>query len=84
MTTLVDEGNDENLAVAYLIDDAPRMDGNLTHALIVELWDFAADEGCGLDRVAPSQDLPRHGLGVLRGLSGDVVMKGFKVSASAL
>src|ERR1700687_5378223 len=79
MTALVHKGNDEYLAIAKVINDAPRVGGNLTQALIVKFGDFAADERCGLDRVGPSQHFPRHRLGVLRGLSCDMVMKGFEV-----
>lgn len=84
MTALVYKRNDEYLAIAYVINDAPRVGGNLTLELIVEFGDFAADVGCGRDRVGPAQNLPRHRLGVLSGLSGDVVMKGLEVGASAL
>jgi len=55
MTALVYKRNDEYLAIAYVINDAPRVGGNLTQELIVEFGDFAADVGCGVNRVGPSK-----------------------------
>lgn len=45
------EGDDENLALAQVIEDAPGIGGYLAYLLVVELGDFAAAERCGLDAV---------------------------------
>lgn len=60
------EGDDENLALAQLIEDAPGIGGNLAHLLIVELGDFATAEGRGLDAVGAAPNLACDDLGILR------------------
>jgi hypothetical protein len=60
------EGDDEDFALAQVIEDAPGIGGNLAHLLVVEFGDFAAAERRGLDAVGAAQNLPCDDLGVLR------------------
>jgi hypothetical protein len=59
-------GDDEDFALAQVIEDAPGIGGNLAHLLVVEFGDFAAAERRGLDAVGAAQNLPCDDLGVLR------------------
>ena len=60
------ESDDEYLAVAQLIEDAPGVGGNLAQMLVVEFGDLATTEGCGLDAVGTAPNLACDHLGVLR------------------
>ena len=60
------EGDDENLALAQVIEDAPGIGGYLAYLLVVELGDFAAAERCGLDAVGTAPNLACDDLSVLR------------------
>jgi len=60
------EGNDENLALAQAIEDAPGIGGDLAHLLVVELGDFATAEGRSFDAVGAAPNLACDDLGVLR------------------
>jgi hypothetical protein len=62
----MDERNDEDLTLAQVIEDAPRIGGNLPHLLVVEFGDSAPAEGRGLDAVGAAPNLACDGLGVLR------------------
>ena len=84
VAALMHNRDDEYLALAQVIEDAPGIGGNLGHLLVVEFGDFAAAEGRGLYAVGEAPNLACDGLGVLRRIFGDVIVKGFEVGAGAL
>jgi hypothetical protein len=66
VAALVHESDDEYLAVAQLLDDAPGIRGNLAQMLVVEFGDLATTEGRCLDAVGAAPNLACDDLGVLR------------------
>jgi hypothetical protein len=60
------ERDEEDLALAQVIEDAPGIGGNLAHLLVVEFGDFSVAEGRGLYAVGAAPNLACDGLGVLR------------------
>jgi len=74
LAAFVDEGDDEDVVVAQVVDDAPGVGGYLAQPRIVELRHLATDARRLGERRGFTTDLVRDALGVLAGIFGDVVV----------
>ena len=69
LAALVDKGDDEDVVLAQVVDDAPRVAGDLAQRRIVELRHLATDARRSRKRVGLTTDFVRDALGVLAGVS---------------
>ena len=79
----MDKGDDEDVVLAHVVDDAPGENGDLAQLRIVELRHFATDARRFSECLGFTADLVRDALGVLPGIFGDVVVDGFEIGACA-
>ena len=79
----MDECHHEHLSVAQVIEDAPRVNGDLTQVRIVDFGRYAPPVGRFCQSVGLGEDLANDTLSVFGRVLLDVVVDGFEIGARA-